>query len=155
MAGFSIVPALAAALLPIGDVIDAEVGFGNQVDLSSRDFLGILATDPGSTRPTSGAMGSTDWRTSMTRDGFDDSGTIALAAWASSGSQAMAEVVDRVFAIRDAVGQFVIDNYADQNVLGVVGLWELHLGSYELQTYPAEGGATAYLLFTLVYQATT
>lgn len=154
MSDFSIVPALAAALLNVASVIDVEADIGNPTALSSRDYLGILATDPGSTRPTSGAMGETDWATTMTRDGFDDNGTIALAAWATSGSEDMADVVNRVFAIRSAVGQYVVDNYTDRSILGVEGLWELHLSSYELQTFPSEDGATAYLLFNLAYKAT-
>ena len=155
MADFSIVPALALALLEISDTLDVEIGIGNPPGLSSRDYLGILATDPDATRPTSGATGETDWATSMTPDGFNDNGTMALCAWASGGSDDMLDVVQRVFAIRSAVGQFVVDNYDNVAILGVVGLWECHLGTYELQTFPSEDGAVAYLLFSLAYQATT
>lgn len=139
-------PALAAS---------ADVGYGNQTALSSRDYLGFLATDPGASRPTVGASGTTDWRTSMTTDGFDDAGEIAICAWAWNGSRDVLAVAARVFALRAEVGQYVVDNYSNQNLCGVTGLWDLKLTSYELSTFPTSEGCTAYLLFKLAYQATT
>ena len=158
MAGsrFSVAPDLMFTLYAqLPEVIDAEISLSDPAGLSSGDYLGIGVTDPGANAPSVAATGGTDWRTSMTWDGFDDVGEISLSAWSVSGSDDMSEVITNVFALRSAVGEFVIDNYSDMDLLGVTGLWELKLSSYELSTFRVDGGCTAYLLFRLAYQATT
>ena len=159
MAGpqFTVVPDLMFALFAqLPDVLeDVEVSLSDPAGLSSGDYLGIGVTDPEANSPSVAATGNIEWRTSMTRDGFDDVGDISLSAWSVNGSDDMAEVIANVFAISAAVGRFVVDNYSDVDLLGVTGLWELHLSSYELSTFRIDGGCTAYLLFRLAYQATT
>ena len=137
----------------------ASVSFGEPVALQSGDFLAVGISDPEAGGRSSAASSSIDWSTSMTPDGYAESGEIMCAAISVSGSDDLELAAESAYAILSAAVGAIRDNYTatqGTNLLGVEGLWELHLSSVELPVLvPGEFGATAYLLFRLAFQALT
>ena len=150
---------LKALVSLLGNLPDVNVSFGEPRALQSGDTLAVGVTDPEAAGKSSAASSTITWGTSMTEDGYAESGEVMLAAVSTSGGNDLTEVADRVYRILGEVVAAIRSNYAatnGQNLLGVAGLWELRLSAVDLPVLaPGEYGATAYLLFRLAYQALT
>lgn len=152
----SVVPDLIAALVERLDTVLPDVtvttGLGN--GLSSGERLAVGVIDPDARTPATGATSSITWSTSIAQDNFDETGDVALAAICISGDDDMAEAIAKVYAILAGVIAHIRDSWVDQDLLGVQGLWDLHVTSTELTPAITDTGAIAYLLFRLAFQAT-
>lgn len=139
--------------------VDASVSFGEPVALQSGHFLAVGVTDPDAAGKSSAASSTIDWASSMTPDGFAESGDLMCAIVAIDGSDDLEAVADAAYSILADAVNAIRDNYTatnGTNLLGVPGLWELRPSSVELSVLaPGEYGATAYLLARFAYQALT
>lgn len=139
--------------------VSASVSFGEPVALQSGNFLAVGVTDPEAAGKSSAASATIDWASTMTPDGYAESGEVACAVVVIDGSDDLEPVADAAYGILAEAVELIRNNYTATNgtdLLGVTGLWELRLASVELSVLaPGEYGATAYLLFRLAYQALT
>ena len=111
--------------------------------------------DPGATNATSAATSTVTWHGIQLSEGFDEAGNVAIAIWSKNGSSDLAEVINNAYAVLDAHQAYLAAHYTNNQFLGVSGLWDYHLASTELQTFPDPAGCTAYLLVQYAFQALT
>ena len=151
----SVVPDLLTALhqLYSARLPEATVTLGSLTALVSGVHLAVGVTDPDASKPTTSATSSVDWRASTVDAGFDESGEVALAAAVVLGSDDLPEAIAAVYAVLAAVVAGVRAVWSPSNLLGVGGLWDLHVASTELITGQDAGGSLAYLLIRVAFQA--
>lgn len=151
----SVVPDLLLALhaLYSDRLPEATVTLGSLTALVSGTHLAVGVTDPDASKPTTSATSTVDWHASTIDAGFDESGEVALAAAVALGSDDLPEAITAVYVVLAEVAAGIRAAWSLSNLLGVCGLWDLHVSSTELVTGQDGGGCLAYLLIRVAFQA--
>ena len=146
---------LQAMVERFGAGLDASVSMGMPTGTESGDYLGVGVTDPEAAgRPASAYNSSIEWSTSIAPDGpFDEVGEVSLAAVSVRGDDELDQAIKAVHDIFDQVVAVTREQWADHDMFGVPGLWDLKPSGAELNTAQLDIGATAYLLIRFSFQA--
>lgn len=147
------------------DLIDALVGLqfdgrpenvvdGPPENLVSGDYLMIGIDSPDAVSgPRSAGASSAEWA-GPNRD-VDETGSITCVAWVASPDGTFQAGRDAAFAIHAGLKAAITAlNTGDVNILGITGLWELHVtGVDELNQGWADVVAEVAIRFQITYQA--
>lgn len=152
----SVVPDLIAALVAQLTTVLPGVSVTTGLDsgIRSGPALAVGVIDPEAKTPTTGATSTIEWSTSMSTDGFNESGDLSLAAIVTSGSTDLEDAISQAYGILSDVIGYLRSSWSNHDLLGVEGLWDLHVTSTELTPALSDSGCVAYLLFHLAFQAT-
>lgn len=151
----SVVPDLLVALhqLYSARLPEATVTLGSLTALVSGVHLAVGVTDPDATKPTTSATSTVEWHASTVDAGFDEAGEVAIAAAVALGSDDLPQAIAAVYAVLAQVVAGIRAVWSPSDLLGVGGLWDLHVASTELVTGQDDNGCLAYLLIRIAFRA--
>ncbi len=144
---------LAAQGVTVSDSSPEEFSEGTHAVIGADDW------DAGSSKDSANSV--QEWGTSTSDRMIDEAGSIAVMAWAQSagwGREDVRTARESVRLVMDTLGAALrqaVEESQGASVLGVEGLWDIHLGGVDrFKQFPTDEGSRAVLRFAVNFQAT-